>query len=257
MQSNNKIQRKEKKVTELSDLGDDLLSHILSFLTLEEAIQTSILCKRWQYEWVPHPILNLTQKGFQSTYGFMKFIHETRRLRGSSKPTKFELKSRTNSSSVVESLVSAATKCDVEEYELHLEEKPKESIFFPYMLHSSATLTCLEIKMTHQVRLIAHPSICQLPSLKILKLRRVTLFEQRPTESLFSGCLALKELHLEHSLWFVLHEFEEKEDNKDAVDKDGDDGGETIDTCSRKKNKRDIYGHGEKEDMKKLKKDIL
>lgn len=56
---------------------------------------------------------------------------------------------------------------------------------------------------------------------------------------------------------FVLHEFEEKEDNKDAVDKDGDDGGETIDTCSRKKNKRDIYGHGEKENMKKLKKDIL
>ncbi|RAL42709.1 hypothetical protein DM860_009216 [Cuscuta australis] len=201
MQTTNQILRKRKRATQLNDLGNDVLSHILSFLTLEEAMQTSILCKRWQYIWLPHPFLKLKQKRVHSSYGFLKFIQRILTLRGSSKLIKFKLKSQTNSSSLIESLISAAVKCEVEECELHLKANMKDPIFFPHMLHNSSTLTYLEIKMTYQVRLIVHPSMCTLPNLKILKLRRVTFFEQQPTKSLFSGCLALEELRLQHCLW--------------------------------------------------------
>ncbi|RAL42446.1 hypothetical protein DM860_016733 [Cuscuta australis] len=194
------LQEKEK-VTKLNDLDKDVLSHILSFLTLEQAIQTSILCKRWQYIWVPHPVLKLKQKRAQSSYGFLKFVQKIMTLRGSSKLVKFKLKTQLDSSSTIEYLISAAGKCDVEECGLHLKRKMKDLIFFPYALHTSTTLTYLEIKMTYQVRLIIHPSICLLPNLKTLKLRRVTFFEEQPTQNLFYGCLALEELRLEHCLW--------------------------------------------------------
>ncbi|XP_028767844.1 F-box/LRR-repeat protein At4g14103-like [Neltuma alba] len=185
------------RIGSLSELDDDVLLHILSFLPFKEAIQTSILCKRWQYLWTPISILDFTQTT-ESAEDFMNFIGRTLSLRGSSKIAKFKLVGRMNALLPVEALVSVAARCNVEDCELHLKHL-EVPLFFPHSLHNLATLTHVHIERAHQ-RLIVHPSIC-LPNLKTLKLCDAVFFEEQLTQALFSGCPVLETLHAEDCFW--------------------------------------------------------
>ncbi|XP_039689389.1 F-box/LRR-repeat protein 13-like [Medicago truncatula] len=61
----------------ISNLPDEILIHILSFLTTKESVATSILSKRWIHLWhhVPNLIFpNITVNGIQSNYTFNEFL---------------------------------------------------------------------------------------------------------------------------------------------------------------------------------------
>ncbi|KAK8465059.1 hypothetical protein PHAVU_010G138000 [Phaseolus vulgaris] len=58
----------------LSDMPDCLIHHILSFLETKDAIQTSVLSKRWRYLWVSVPCLNFSSKSFTRLVDFKKFV---------------------------------------------------------------------------------------------------------------------------------------------------------------------------------------
>jgi hypothetical protein len=65
--------------TRISNLPDEILIHILSFLTTKESVATSILSKRWIHLWhwhhVPNLIFpNIKVNGIQSNYTFNEFL---------------------------------------------------------------------------------------------------------------------------------------------------------------------------------------
>ncbi|KAJ1695483.1 hypothetical protein LUZ63_012181 [Rhynchospora breviuscula] len=58
----------------LSDLPDDLLIKILSFLNVREVAQTCILSKRWRNLWASVPCLNFDLHEFSSQSRFINFV---------------------------------------------------------------------------------------------------------------------------------------------------------------------------------------
>lgn len=58
----------------ISSLPDELLHHILSFMTAREAVQTCVLSMRWVHIWQPLKRLNIEGREFTSMMEFMKFM---------------------------------------------------------------------------------------------------------------------------------------------------------------------------------------
>ena len=52
------------EVDRISSLPEDVLTHILSFLSTKEAVQTCVVSKRWKNTWAAVPILDIKQKDF-------------------------------------------------------------------------------------------------------------------------------------------------------------------------------------------------
>ncbi|MFS7927463.1 putative F-box domain, leucine-rich repeat domain superfamily, F-box-like domain superfamily [Helianthus anomalus] len=57
----------------ISNLPDDIIHHILSFLDLKYAVQTSALSLKWKHLWTLMPQLNLDSDTFDSLHRFGKF----------------------------------------------------------------------------------------------------------------------------------------------------------------------------------------
>ncbi|MFS8030177.1 putative F-box domain, leucine-rich repeat domain superfamily, F-box-like domain superfamily [Helianthus anomalus] len=58
----------------LSNLPNDLIHKILSFIDVKYAIRTSALSSRWRYIWTSMPCLNFSSEGFHSLPEFSKFV---------------------------------------------------------------------------------------------------------------------------------------------------------------------------------------
>ncbi|KAJ4875431.1 F-box/FBD/LRR-repeat protein [Raphanus sativus] len=60
----------------ISSLPDPLLCHILSFLTTEQAVRTSVLSSRWRHLWKWVPRLELESSDFINDKVCVDFIHK-------------------------------------------------------------------------------------------------------------------------------------------------------------------------------------
>ncbi|CAL4984060.1 unnamed protein product [Urochloa decumbens] len=67
----------------ISALPDDLLIYIMWFLTLQDAVQTSVLSRRWQNMWASLTILAFDATKFSSMRTFRKFVNNVLLLRSS------------------------------------------------------------------------------------------------------------------------------------------------------------------------------
>ncbi|CAL4992583.1 unnamed protein product [Urochloa decumbens] len=67
----------------ISALPDDLLIYIMWFLTLQDAVQTSVLSRRWQNLWASLTILVFDAAKFSSMRTFRKFVNNALLLRSS------------------------------------------------------------------------------------------------------------------------------------------------------------------------------
>ncbi|XP_063940624.1 F-box/LRR-repeat protein At3g26922-like isoform X2 [Daucus carota subsp. sativus] len=65
----------ETEVDRLSSLPDDLIHKILSFLDAKEALQTSVLSKRWKLVWTTLPFLNFGEYEHSSSWNTSGFIN--------------------------------------------------------------------------------------------------------------------------------------------------------------------------------------
>ncbi|CAN1308616.1 Probable pectin methyltransferase QUA3 [Linum perenne] len=61
-------------VDRLSNLPDSILYHILSFLDIKYAVQTSVLSRVWRCVWKHVNVINLRRSNFRNVLSFTKFI---------------------------------------------------------------------------------------------------------------------------------------------------------------------------------------
>ncbi|CAA7024547.1 unnamed protein product [Microthlaspi erraticum] len=188
----------------ISDLSDDLLIKVLSFLTTKVAVSTSILSKQWRFLWRWLPKLeyneydDLTGGPMCSWWGSMRYeecfdknlplhrapVIESLRLRF--------YYDRFGQPETIKRWVGIAVSRFVRELSIvYLDGKTHNFISLPSSLYSCSSL--MTLKLEWKSILVDVPRIVCLPSLKTLQLRFVTYLDDS-LGLLLSQCPVLEDL---------------------------------------------------------------
>ncbi|XP_058781235.1 F-box protein At4g22280-like [Vicia villosa] len=131
-------------MTELNDLPDSLIHHILSFLNTKTAVQTSLLSQRWNHLWKQLHTLTLHSSHFQTLDIFTEFVSRVLSLRDSSIPLHsldFDQNSSPNPH-LLERIVTYGISLNVQRLSLSVSHHIAQ---FPPAIFSSHTLTNLKL----------------------------------------------------------------------------------------------------------------
>ncbi|KAL8266841.1 hypothetical protein R6Q59_004185 [Mikania micrantha] len=74
MDSRHEMVRMKVECDRLSNLPEDLIFKILSFMGTKHAVKTSVLSSRWRYIWASMPSLSFSIDDFQTLVKFSKFV---------------------------------------------------------------------------------------------------------------------------------------------------------------------------------------
>lgn len=199
-------------VDRISDLPDEVLSHILSLLSTKEAVQTCILAKRWRKTWAFMPVLK---------FSLAEFMRDMADINNYEKRKECEDKLKQFVNGVLEN--RGPYHLDVFQYQSDIDGNHSEVSFewldnvallmprvievtiardnavdFPDSIFSCGSLQNLSLDILNMDgTTFIWPKSINLPSLKILELIGITL-EDDFTQKLFSGCPALESLFLCH-----------------------------------------------------------
>ncbi|KAL7249964.1 hypothetical protein ACSBR1_012031 [Camellia fascicularis] len=197
----------------MSSLPENVLHHILSFLTTKEAIQTSILSRRWQYLWTSISNIDLNDMSSWSNRkkdkgkkkdrypmcrsSFLDFVERVLLLHDASDIKRLRLRfTVVVNSSRLNSWISAAVRHNVEELDLSL---PVQTRFvLPCCLFTCDSLVVLKLFMDCPFK---PPIFIHFSNLKTLHLSAVTFSDDNSTQQLFSSCPVLQELELLYCGW--------------------------------------------------------
>ncbi|KAL4606397.1 hypothetical protein ACB092_09G099600 [Castanea dentata] len=194
----------------ISSLPDSLLTHILSFLPIRDAVSTSILSSRWSPLWTLVPVLYLNQQElverlFYEENAKFKFVDIASRIwtlrNAISNPIPPLHKLRIHwyyncLPFYVDAWVRAANMRDLRELDLYLITSPARSqpLELPRSLYFSTTLVVLKLGV--DIRLNPF-SACVLPCLRILLLKRVTFANRDSLSAILNACPVLLDLSLD------------------------------------------------------------
>lgn len=227
MHTSTRTQLKQAKVgyTEdrISNLPDVLLTRILSFLSIKEAIRTSILSTGWKSIWASLPTLELSEEDFgldesgDSNWSFIEDIDISREdmfrdfvdsaLVGQKMPylENVAVCGPYFNPSVVESWISVAIKRNIRELDLSICYY-EPILELPQSLFSCCTLVVLKLGM-RAVLNFPVASTC-FPKLKVLELSLVRYKDDDSARNLISSCSVLQDLGIiidEHKSWETLN----------------------------------------------------
>ncbi|XP_065876734.1 F-box/FBD/LRR-repeat protein At4g00160-like [Euphorbia lathyris] len=135
----------EHKEDRISDLPDELIQFILSFLPpTKQVIQTGILSRRWQNQWTHVPLLIFDSTGMNDE-NFSKFIYNTLILHDFPKIKKFHIKYDPHllRKPQLTPIIRFATRKYVEELSLHCD--PVNPYLLPKLLYNNVSLINLEL----------------------------------------------------------------------------------------------------------------
>ncbi|GKV40745.1 hypothetical protein SLEP1_g48350 [Rubroshorea leprosula] len=193
----------ETQMDRLSDLPDSLLHHILSFMDAKYAVQTCILSKRWVSVWTHLPVLKLDSKFFNRVGNFRSFISQVLdHCETSNILTLSICSSKKNlASSLVDKIISFAVSHSVQELDLSL----KYPIGDLQNVFRCQSLRFLKLDLFCGLPL---PNSISFASLKTLILCKVYLKSENYCFDLFSSCLDLQNLVLDHvilTIWDIFN----------------------------------------------------
>ncbi|GAB2258749.1 hypothetical protein Droror1_Dr00014909 [Drosera rotundifolia] len=195
-------------VDRLSDLPDEVLGHILSFLPTKKAVQTSVLSKRWK------GVFSLaTGLEFNCCHDATAFINFVDRVLSLHKVSirRFKLnvsirRSKLNFRSMDQSDVSCvdawiASALSLRAQELDLELRYQMDDMTQHKLLNSCTMTVLKLGYNYDHAILKVPMSVCLSSLRVLHLHRIIFPDVNSTSRFFLGCSSLTDLTLSSCEW--------------------------------------------------------
>ena len=187
----------------LENLPEEILRYIISLLPTNDAVRTSILCKRWEYLWTSIPNLGFKKGSKAKRKLFMNFVERVLLLHDSSDIKQFILYCdvlHDGDASRIKAWISSAIRHNVQElvFELKISE---EQFSLPHCLFTCVTLTKLRFYIPCVLKL---PPTIYFTNLKILSVRNVTFSDDHSTQKLFSGLPVLEEMFLVDCIWVNL-----------------------------------------------------
>ncbi|KAK8329332.1 hypothetical protein V6Z12_A11G312100 [Gossypium hirsutum] len=206
----------------ISNLSDDVLAHILSFLELRDAFKTMILSKRWEKVWTLTHIINLNNKSCVRRFDqrlsldkeirrrttFINFINGVLFGHNMIFPVKaFTLSYyfgyadfiRYRHSPYIIKWVDAVSTNDLEKFDFSISiDCTFPALNMPPTLFQCQNLVTLSLESINRV-LIRFDVLetVYLLSLKYLRLVKVRFEEENTLKNLLSGCPVLEELYME------------------------------------------------------------
>ncbi|VYS70573.1 unnamed protein product [Arabidopsis thaliana] len=190
-------------MAEISGLPDDLLVKILAFLPTKVAISTSVLSKQWRFLWMWLPKLKYDDydditDGFNSVSAFQTyrdFIAKNLPLHRAPIIESLSLGFRcgTLQPEDLKSWVEVAVSRSVRELSILAYYRND------YALSSSSLYTCKSLVTLKgfNIRVDVPPTVCLLPSLRTLDLKRVRYLNEDSLRMLLSFCPVLEYLSIE------------------------------------------------------------
>ncbi|BFG28439.1 hypothetical protein CerSpe_147130 [Prunus speciosa] len=188
----------------ISELPDDLLCRILSFLPTTIAVRTTVLSKRWNNVWTCVPNLDLDcQRDFVPYYQlcdhdrFDMFVDRVLCSRDSSDIKKFRLRTCVTDLACVEGWICTAVRRNVVELDLHLDAGHEENYTFvlPRSFFSCKTLKVLKLYGSLCISVpYAPPASRCFPSLKCLLVSVKSPGCKSLMEKVLTNCPVLEDL---------------------------------------------------------------
>lgn len=190
-----RVSDREESFDRLSELPDALLLYILSYLSVDDAISTSLLSKRWRNLWKWMDSLDFPMPCGKWKRNSVQFIERALSLHEGLKIKRFSARFRYNSNYIdrVDSWVRFTVARNVEKLVLDLfcAENEVQPYVIPGIVYKSGSLRELEVNLC---RFFPPPSFC-LRSLSKLVINN-TVFIGDSLKILVSGCPVLEELAL-------------------------------------------------------------
>ncbi|KAL3651744.1 hypothetical protein CASFOL_004746 [Castilleja foliolosa] len=186
-------------VDRLSALPDDVICHILAFLSTKITVQTSILARRWRFLWAHVPNLYLDSKNHHTGESFSRIINKVKLLRkGQSIHTiRIRYDDFDSGEYELEAWITAAIQFNVQN--LYLDNDYYDiSYGLPQCLFTCKSLVDLSLCFCN----IGISSIgdVSFPNLKRLLLCYIEYETKESLPHLLSGCPILEELVVENIL---------------------------------------------------------
>ncbi|XP_021287372.1 F-box/LRR-repeat protein At4g14096-like [Herrania umbratica] len=204
-----KVQQDDSSEDFISQLPNELLRHILSFLPTKDIVSTSALSSRWRSLWTSFAIVNFNFDAWKEKQkerpSFLDKVQRELLIPDTTRIRKFHLHSdcAVCFSQILASMsiVSEVVNHKVEELDLSIPYHLESNLFtFPHCLFTSQTLISLKLHMT-QVTLINFPTSIFLPRLKTLYLDYIKFQDEHSAQLLLSACPVLKELCIDNCGW--------------------------------------------------------
>ncbi|XP_057437212.1 F-box/FBD/LRR-repeat protein At1g16930-like [Lotus japonicus] len=207
-------------VDRISRLSDEVLCHILFFLSTEQAVATSVLSKRWRPLWISVPVLDYDDEIYlrnnKHPSCFERFVYATILPRNPQQPiTRFRLKYGVSGSELSDTDVShGRSNADINVWvntvirrgiqNLDIQIHPQNYIIsLSSCIFSCQTLVVLKLT---GLSLKAFSSV-ELPSLKSLYLEHIQFVDCRYLVLLLFGCPMLEDLQADW-LDYALDEYD-------------------------------------------------
>ncbi|KAI3867069.1 hypothetical protein MKX03_007346, partial [Papaver bracteatum] len=195
----------------LSNLPESLIHHILSLIDMKYSVQTSVLSKRWRYMWTPLRTLsmNYDYSTHRNLHGdvddYMYFVERVLMLRDNACDIqKFHLICHkylapfTEINFPLDTWMLGAVRRNVQDLLLDL-PLPEESMLPPCIFTCKSLTKLVLCCDSYNQAMVTLPKSFDLPNLKSLKLKGLTIYDIDLTNKFLSSCPVLESLAITRS----------------------------------------------------------